>query len=196
MGADFTEAMLNHSYIKDAEIDTVTKFDTVIKEERKPGKSDTPGSLVETYNQLKQLQKTHGYYGRAGDFYFREMHCRRMALPKEKYGKRLWEWFKEEALGYGEKPWNMLKVIGITIGTFAFFPYFFWNCIQNTGGACTQWDILKSLYFSTVTFVTLGYGDFAPINNCARIVTSIEGLLGVVFVALFVVALGRKIIRD
>jgi len=193
MGADFTNAKLNHSYIKDAEIDTVTKFDTIIREERELCEGDTL-SMVETYNQLKQLQKNHGYYGRAGDFYFREMHCRRMALPKTETGKRIWMWIGEKTIGYGEKPESMAKGIGLAILIFS--GIFSATGIQCTNNGAVFYYWPKALYLSVVTFATLGYGDFSPYGTWGKIAACVEALLGLLFVGLFVVSMARKIIRD
>ncbi len=52
----------------------------------------------------------------------------------------------------------------------------------------------SSVYFSIMTFVTLGYGDFAPVGG-AKIWAGIEAFLGVTLIALFTVAWGRKMIR-
>ena len=54
--------------------------------------------------------------------------------------------------------------------------------------------VLFGLYFSLTTFVTLGYGDFAP-QSWFKLVTGLEGLLGVTLLALFTVAWGRKLVR-
>jgi len=58
------------------------------------------------------------------------------------------------------------------------------------------WDEgrFSGIYFSLVTFVTLGFGDFSP-KGWMQYVTGIEGLLGVTLIAMFTVAWGRKIIR-
>ncbi len=53
---------------------------------------------------------------------------------------------------------------------------------------------LSWLYFSLTTFVTLGYGDFAPLG-WFKLITGIEALLGVTLLALFTVAWGRKMVR-
>lgn len=50
------------------------------------------------------------------------------------------------------------------------------------------------LYFSLTTFVTLGYGDFAPLG-WFKLVTGLEALSGVALLALFTVAWGRKLVR-
>jgi hypothetical protein len=51
-----------------------------------------------------------------------------------------------------------------------------------------------ALYFSTITFSTIGYGDLHPIG-WARLLAGIEGLLGVAIMAVFIVTLSRKFIR-
>ncbi|MFT6777459.1 MAG: hypothetical protein ACJAV1_001376 [Paraglaciecola sp.] len=51
------------------------------------------------------------------------------------------------------------------------------------------WD---SLYFSIVTFTTLGYGDFYPCNDFSRFIANVEALGGVFFTSLFLVTLVRK----
>ena len=57
-----------------------------------------------------------------------------------------------------------------------------------------QSDPLNPLYFSLMTFVTLGYGDFAPLH-WFKLLCGLEGFLGVALLALFTVAWGRKMIR-
>lgn len=53
------------------------------------------------------------------------------------------------------------------------------------------WD---SLYFSIVTFTTLGYGDMRPIGGM-RVFAASEALIGAFLMALFVVAMARKFTR-
>ncbi len=52
----------------------------------------------------------------------------------------------------------------------------------------------SGFYFSLTTFVTLGYGDFAPLG-WFKLVTGLEALFGVTLLALFTVAWGRKMVR-
>ena len=54
--------------------------------------------------------------------------------------------------------------------------------------------LLTSLYFSVVTFSTLGYGDWRP-RRYARAFAAIEALSGPVLMAAIVVIMVRKIIR-
>lgn len=64
------------------------------------------------------------------------------------------------------------------------FSVLYTTVLDELRGA-TGW--LDALYFSIVTQLTIGYGDIQPIGS-ARVVTSIQGLIGVAFTILI---LGR-----
>ncbi|GAB6136285.1 pentapeptide repeat-containing protein [Thermococcus prieurii] len=53
-------------------------------------------------------------------------------------------------------------------------------------------NILNYLYFSAVTFTTLGYGDFHPIG-IVKLLASIEAFLGVVYAAMISAILGKEV---
>lgn len=46
-------------------------------------------------------------------------------------------------------------------------------------------DLETSLYFSMVTWSTLGYGDFAP-NEATRFYAAFEAMIGYLFLGIFV----------
>jgi hypothetical protein len=48
------------------------------------------------------------------------------------------------------------------------------------------------LYFSVVTFTTLGYGDFQPAVGLSRFFASLEAIIGAFTMALFAYTLARK----
>lgn len=58
-------------------------------------------------------------------------------------------------------------------------------------GVATNLSICNSLYFSGVTFTTIGYGDIAPIE-LSRFMAFIEGILGILISSSFLVSLVRK----
>lgn len=43
-----------------------------------------------------------------------------------------------------------------------------------------------SFYFSLITLTTVGYGDFTPVSNAARMLASLEALTGTMFVAVLI----------
>lgn len=85
------------------------------------------------------------------------------------------------------KPWVIvLWYIGI-VALFAFF----YCCCDNPFGVNEVNSFGKSIYFSTITMTTVGYGDIKPIGF-AQFLASIEGILGVLFGGAFLVALTRR----
>lgn len=52
----------------------------------------------------------------------------------------------------------------------------------------------RSFYHSAITFFTIGYGDHYP-HGIARVVSAIEGFMGVFLMSYFTVAFVRKVLR-
>jgi hypothetical protein len=48
------------------------------------------------------------------------------------------------------------------------------------GAADRQTELL---YFSLITLSTVGYGDIVPLSGMARILTALEGVTGVLYIA-------------
>lgn len=59
----------------------------------------------------------------------------------------------------------------------------------NTGETATPDELL---YFSFVTLMSLGYGDFVPVTPFARVLSLLNGLSGVLYLAIFVATLIGK----
>ncbi len=57
-------------------------------------------------------------------------------------------------------------------------------------------NFITSLYYSTVTITTLGYGDISPISSVAQILVVLETVLGVATIGLFLNALSLKKSRE
>lgn len=55
----------------------------------------------------------------------------------------------------------------------------------DLNGVPSTTEFGNMLYLSIVTITTLGYGDFVPITNKARLLVSSEALLGIVVIGLF-----------
>jgi uncharacterized protein YjbI with pentapeptide repeats len=56
-------------------------------------------------------------------------------------------------------------------------------------------DLLLNIYFSGITFSTIGYGDLSPAAPGTRALVFVESLVGAVLVALLVFVLGRRVAR-
>ena len=106
---------------------------------------------------------------------------------------------------YGEGHWNVLFSLGIVALLYS-FVYPIWglkqggNILKHTvsledilfGSVYVDWDLwFSSIYFSIVTFTTLGYGDIQPIGF-ARYIAASEAVIGASLMALLVFVLGRR----
>jgi hypothetical protein len=54
----------------------------------------------------------------------------------------------------------------------------------------------RMVYFSATTITTLGFGDIVPLTTTARMVVSLESVLGIVLMGLFLNAVGNQIGRS
>ena len=78
-------------------------------------------------------------------------------------------------------------IIGIAImNTMIFYYAGVYRSFGIIGNSeCKIYNSFDCLYFSLVTWTTLGYGDFAPTEKI-RLIAGIEALMGYVFMAIFI----------
>ncbi len=172
------------------------------------------------YRQIKMSYQESGDYQTAGQFFIREMECRRAELVLKGPPRlvHLWNWLTHWAtrtlwcLSYytsehAENPGRLVAVMGVLILAFAFAHG---GCgIEDSSGQYVvgpglevvwpSWAALsrfgQALYFSVVTFTSLGYGDVQPTKGLGQLFVSFEVVLGVIFIALFVGCIIRKVSR-
>ncbi|MFP6797573.1 MAG: ion channel [Pseudomonas sp.] len=155
----------------------------------------------ETYRNLRLHLEKAGLFEQAGIFFHREMVMRRRQLPRYS-GRRALSWLVDLLSGYGEKPLNVV-LFSIALIVFCGLLYFLVG-VQHAGqplGLALErgWlanldDLADCLYFSVVTFTTLGYGDITP-HGIARPIAAFEAFAGSFTMALFVVVFVKKMTR-
>ena len=107
-------------------------------------------------------------------------------LPELVFGRLLF--------GYGERPVRVLIASALVIVLCAFF-YSRPDLLIYRGGQVEP-SFLQGLYFSTITFTTLGYGDFYPsAHGFCRQFAMAEAAAGGCLMALFVVCLAKRFSR-
>ena len=191
------KAKFHHAHLQDvAFIDCEWPENYIIYEEKEMKDDDvnlTFKELETIYRDLKQNMQSHGDYTTAGEFYYREMEMRRKGTETRK--KRLWLEIYRGLAGYGEKPERTAFSSALTIFTFAFF-YGISGCLHYTvRNPCLYQQIKDSIYFSFVTFTTLGLGDIRPLNDLGKLLICCEAIIGAFLIALFVVVFARKMMR-
>jgi hypothetical protein len=155
----------------------------------------------EIYRSIRKRYEAAGTSDIAGHFFYNEMVTKRKQMTPYSFA-RTWSWFIEVLCGYGEIPY---RIIGSSITYILINALIFTTMGLSHNNQVHSFDAgqglienLKyfgySLYFSIVTFTTLGYGDFAPVG-WARPFAAVEAFVGAFMIALFILSFVKKMTR-
>lgn len=155
----------------------------------------------EIYRDLRKAAESQGIFSMAGHFIVKELTMRRYQLPPYSF-QRIASKLVDLFCGYGEEP---LKVVNFSIYLIMMCAVlYFFTGIQyggetlSFGGTASYSEQLSlfftCLYYSVVTFTTLGYGDITPIG-ISRAIAAIQAFIGSFTIALFVVVFVKKMTR-
>lgn len=161
-----------------------------------------------TYNELQRLAEENGLTQDSRDYYLQRKNVRRReawefrSYPRA-LAKEAWRW----TTGYGSNPWRVIgTALAVIVVCALLFPFFGEVLGGTPGGAPVRYSydpsmglwynlivvVPHSLYLSTVTFATLGYGDMQPLLG-AKPIAAAEALLGQLVMALLVFVLTRNV---
>jgi hypothetical protein len=155
----------------------------------------------EIYRDLRKATERQGLFELSGKFAHKELIMRRLQYPKYSM-QRITSRFVDLLCGYGEKPLNVITfslsfificslcyfILGVQADDAMTSINFSHSLKQNL------YSFISCLYFSVVTFTTLGYGDITPVG-LSRIVAAVEAFSGSFTLALFVVVFVKKMTR-
>jgi len=155
----------------------------------------------EIYRDLRKAAEREGLFAMAGHFIRKELTMRRHQMPKYSH-RRMVSKFIDIFCGYGEAP---MRVIGFSMGLILVCTifYFFTGLrygsdihifILTNGWIDNFFLFFNCLYYSVVTFTTLGYGDFTPVGF-SKLIAAFEAFTGSFTIALFVVVFVKKMTR-
>lgn len=167
----------------------------------------------DAFRLAKLSAQNVGDYAAAGGYHYLEQSAIDTRMRKDGIGrfwkKRFWQARTSAPLGwlyyligrgifgYGEKLWRVVAAAAVVVfvcaGAFTFVG------VRDTGrNGSGDVEVVHSftdaLYFSVVTFTTLGYGDMQPLPDW-RWLAATEAALGACLIAAFVVVLSRKFVR-
>jgi hypothetical protein len=140
------------------------------------------------FRHFKELYKGAGDNEAAGLYYEREMDTKR---SDGKALERLWWWVLWATCGYGERPG---RTAGLFFAIIAVFAVAYLQCDVQTPQGPLQ-GFANALYYSVITFTSLGYGDILPVSAVARVLSMMEALIGVFMISLFVFVFCRRMER-
>lgn len=159
------------------------------------------GEAEEVYRYLMGVSERAGHHARAGQFYHRMKVMRRMQMDP---WSREWAWSKLVDLlcGYGE---DTDRVVGFSLAVILFCAVLYFllgvqgregilvlDASRSVPGNLQQF--LLCVYYSVITFTTVGYGDIVPVGG-TRVVAAVEAFTGAFSISLFVVVFVRKMMR-
>ncbi|MGT0249352.1 potassium channel family protein [Burkholderia pyrrocinia] len=169
-------------------------FDTTWKSKY----SDSYWNQRSTQERTRQLIETY-------DFFLNQTEIRHSKLDAShvKYLRAMAEshscasrWFVF-ATGAFLKPSRMLLLSAVILSAFAaiyMLPCCKFVIAGPTPSVHGPLSMLDAIYFSCVTFTTLGYGDIVPVDG-ARAIAMIEALLGIVMSSSLAVSIARRYIE-
>ncbi|WP_099211172.1 pentapeptide repeat-containing protein [Thermococcus henrietii] len=220
LGADFRGARLYGAEFDGAKNVEHAIFDDIAVEEKEGDEFrkkkdferayDSYSKALEVYLDLKRIFRTKGLYDRAsvysvGEWRVRgklqliasrvQNHSSTRFLPLTGGGKLgvvegTLRYVTNRLYGitslYGESP---LRVLLTTVTIILAYALIF--CVSGTIRVGSPRDCL---YFSIVTFTTVGYGDITPVPS-HRLLAASEAFIGAFMLSFFVVVMSRKLIR-
>ncbi len=205
-GTNLLGVKLEGSKIDHIEIGNKIRQEKLAHEADSRGERDKAVDLFEQaeeiYRALRKAAEEQGLFSLGGRFIHSELIMRRHCQPLLSFS-RLKSKCIDLFCGYGERPGNVvifsLALIVVCACIYSTLGlYFEGERLQLDFQNKTVVENLKgffvSLYFSVVTFTTLGYGDVTPAGG-SRPIAALEAFTGGFTMALFVVVFVKKMTR-
>jgi len=217
--SDFRSVSLIHAELyqvvfSDTRVDRQTEFGPKLVYEENLEESDDDSTVATyqeaatwTYRQLESLFTQNADPVPTTKYFVREKDTRRKAAWKlGNYLRAVKMEASRWVMLYGTSPWRVLSSSAVVILICALlFPLtggiqemgadqaitYAVEQPQDTAVPVLVSVFLKSLYFSVVTFATLGFGDISPVGSFARFLAGLESLLGSLLMAMLVYVLTR-----
>lgn len=210
-GAVLTGADLRDVSLSNAHVNATTKFGRQTAAENEISSATGWNGMSRTYHSLKNFFSENGLTAKARQHHLLERDARRLEAREEGgvagWSSYLGSWASRYLTGYGVS----VKQILINIFVVLFFStlgYAFFG-VQSTkqslsveylldvfnSGASTAllWQTLfDSIYFSMITFTTVGYGVVGPETQAAKTIAIVEAFLGTVLIVLLGYVLGNR----
>ncbi|MBI4974548.1 MAG: pentapeptide repeat-containing protein [Candidatus Omnitrophica bacterium] len=149
-------------------------------------------SAEESYRDLKRYFISNGMYNDASWASFKEKTMERRILKKNRAPNYFPSMLMNILCGYGEKPYRIIFSAIAMVFLFAVI-YLSLNAVENAMAPDYKLRWSDYIYYSTVTFTTVGYGDFIPKPHALfRLLAASEAFIGVFLTGLFIFTLARK----
>jgi len=189
VNAHFESCDFSQAVIAESRIDFASFKDCEIGLENIRFRTDaTPQAMVRVCRSLKLNAMSTGNFADAGELTFLEKSFERRAL----FGRKEWGAWANSMLqnaiwGYGEKPWRLALVMLANILLFGALLYAV-DGLPDKG----FWE---HVYFSGITYLTVGYGDLAPGTPLARFISVLNAGVGIGTFGMLIASVTKKIMH-
>ncbi len=149
-------------------------------------------------NQLKMLKENFhnlGEYDSEDEAFAEYMNYRRKTQP---HLLRFPSWVLSAIAGYGTRPVRLFITMLMVIAMFGFLFSGNVPFVEMVGKEELSeqfFGLARGIYFSMITFMTIGYGDISPSNVFTAFLAGLEGFSGLFLMSYFTVSVVRKTLR-
>ncbi|MCB2312183.1 hypothetical protein LGL55_12650 [Clostridium tagluense] len=163
--------------------------------------------MSDTCNSIANAYKSNEMQSEYGEYYYLAKKLKHKTLKgKRKFKSNLSNWF----CGYGERWWYgvfmsfaiificaLFFMTGLEEGNHSISYYFTldYNIIKDTNWYILFQDYWSCLYFSMMTFTTVGYGNMEAVGPISQVISFLEMFFGVIVIAVTTGSLLRKLFR-
>ena len=194
---DFTGSLLADSVLLNADLRSAKNlrkrnFEDPDRQNR--ATLDEKNALIafESYRTLRHYFSDQGFYEDASWASYRGLTMEREHFFKTKDPRYFPSLLMDLLSGYTEKPNRVILASFTTIFLFAAL-YFILGVPQSVSAPAEPVSFLNCLYFSFITFTTVGFGDFVPKpSDFFRLLTCAEAFSGPFMAGLYVFTLTRR----
>ena len=182
VNCDFSQAV-----IAESRIDFASFTNCEIRLENIKFRQDASAqAMVRVCRSLKLNAMSMGNFADAGELTYLEKTFERRALHQRgAWGQWLGSLIQDLLWGYGEKPWRLALVMLFNILVFGTVLY----GVDALPGK-TYWE---HVYFSGITYLTVGYGDLAPVGMTGRFISVLNAGTGIATFGMLIASVTKKV---
>jgi len=201
-GAIFSQAQINGETTFGDRCVNDPEFDGEFAADIHADKTERLNKAAGQYRIIEKIARENAFPDMVGQNFIRRQDIHReQHQQRGRWGRWLRATASKYVLEYGENPWRLIATgLIIVVGFGLLYPLV--GGLQPTGGSPITASrvienpllLAQSIYYSTLTFTTLGMGDFLPVG-LGRVLTTLETSLGAIIIALLVFVFGRRAAR-
>lgn len=146
----------------------------------------TPRAMVRVCRSLKLNAMSMGNFADAGQLTYLEKSYERRGYARDgAWGSWARSTLQNLLWGYGERPWRL--------ALFMTFNIVFFGALFHLVDPLPNKTFWEHVYFSGITYLTIGYGDLAPQGALARLLAVFEGAAGIGTFGMLIASITKKV---